>query len=479
MLLQPMSRQTYCIEYKVTGSLDGTTEAPELAAPRSTGNTHQFYVPSEAVQDLGLIDPDFTPLGIGTSIANRLVVFLWIKGAAPGGANARVDVVDVDDPSAVQEPIASLNGQTQAYIRSGIFLPQGSALRLQGLVPDANGQITVRLYIQVVDTTEQAALVLEALAATALVSGIYRTVFVSKLGNDENTGLTPEQAKLTISDALLTAATLGPTQADPVVVQVLDPGVYVEDLICISDVFVQGPNAKVIGSITLPPRVVLNLYEVEQSGAGVIAISRVGNPGTAYVNLRRLVCNDTVIGLLCSGADNVVIFHCEQVFVEDGIGLGDIATGDGHMHFEVEDIYLTGAGSPVGVARAGAALSVGRVTHLLNEGPSATTTGILVFSGQVDMAVRYMNPNTAYVIAAAGNLSLQVANIDVASARTVIGAGILQLSESKRDNPTAVAPPAAGNDYSEGYRVGSIWYDTIGGVLYTCTDPSVGAAVWV
>jgi hypothetical protein len=44
-------------------------------------------------------------------------------------------------------------------------------------------------------------------------------------------------------------------------------------------------------------------------------------------------------------------------------------------------------------------------------------------------------------------------------------------------NLTATAAPTVTNDSSEGYSVGSIW--NFGGVVYTATDVSVGAAVWV
>lgn len=54
-------------------------------------------------------------------------------------------------------------------------------------------------------------------------------------------------------------------------------------------------------------------------------------------------------------------------------------------------------------------------------------------------------------------------------------------------NPVSVVPlnnttnsaPTVTDDSSAGYYVDSKWYDTANGVLYTCTDDTVGAAVWV
>ena len=47
-----------------------------------------------------------------------------------------------------------------------------------------------------------------------------------------------------------------------------------------------------------------------------------------------------------------------------------------------------------------------------------------------------------------------------------------------RNNFTATAAPAVGNDATQGYRPGSKWYDTNSDNFYECIDNSEGAAVW-
>lgn len=159
------SRQTLCLQYEVTGELDGVTPAPELAAPRSTGDLNQMYRPREAVDKLGLIDPDFTPAGGATGIANRLITYLWISGAEPGDPGARVAVVDPEDPNdpLLQEEIADLAGKTDLYTRSGIFVGQASALQVRGLRPPPGGLLKVRLYVDLLDDPLTTATVLQAL----------------------------------------------------------------------------------------------------------------------------------------------------------------------------------------------------------------------------------------------------------------------------------------------------------------------------
>lgn len=63
-----------------------------------------------------------------------------------------------------------------------------------------------------------------------------------------------------------------------------------------------------------------------------------------------------------------------------------------------------------------------------------------------------------------GQAALASLNIDLAStARTNVASGA----------------PGTGDDSTQGYNYFSRWIDTSGPTLYTCIDPSPGAAVWV
>ena len=48
-----------------------------------------------------------------------------------------------------------------------------------------------------------------------------------------------------------------------------------------------------------------------------------------------------------------------------------------------------------------------------------------------------------------------------------------------KHNWTASTVPGTGDDSDDGYAVGSTWWDQTGKKIYSCTDASVGAAVWV
>jgi hypothetical protein len=46
------------------------------------------------------------------------------------------------------------------------------------------------------------------------------------------------------------------------------------------------------------------------------------------------------------------------------------------------------------------------------------------------------------------------------------------------NNFSATAAPTTSDDNSKGYSVGSMWINTTGSTIYTCTNNSTGAAVW-
>lgn len=149
--------QTYAIEYTVEGDLDGSTLPPELEESPPTGinadDPQNLF--RRTVDALGLIDPDYQipediP-GKRGARGNRLVTFLWISGASAGALGATVELVDdVDGTPIVQRTLGSLEGRTSLFL-TGIFIPQGSMIRITGMTGSAADPVKVRLHIQNLD----------------------------------------------------------------------------------------------------------------------------------------------------------------------------------------------------------------------------------------------------------------------------------------------------------------------------------------
>lgn len=53
------------------------------------------------------------------------------------------------------------------------------------------------------------------------------------------------------------------------------------------------------------------------------------------------------------------------------------------------------------------------------------------------------------------------------------------LTESIKDNLSALVAPHAGNDATQGYGPGSEWFDLVSGSLHKCLDATAGAASWM
>lgn len=159
--------QTYAIEFTVEGDLDGTTVSPTIdnSPPTGIGNADPQQLYRRTIPNLGLIDPDYTPAQDEDdrrgARGNRLVTFLWIEGSTPGAVGASVDVVDAIDGVTVQQNLGSLAGVTTFY-RRGIFIPQGSMIRVSGLSGDAASPVKVRFHVQFLDNAENIADVLNA-----------------------------------------------------------------------------------------------------------------------------------------------------------------------------------------------------------------------------------------------------------------------------------------------------------------------------
>jgi hypothetical protein len=161
--------QTNCLEFLVSGSLDGTTPNPiferadsETPRPDPPGTDAENIYRFE-VENLGILDLDFPavaerPDGTVTR-GNRYVTWLVIDTGGPqGGAGAGVNVVayrpDSNTPI-VQEPIEDLENEIGLYRKACIFVPHGSALQLTGVDADAGTPILVRLSVALPRTREE------------------------------------------------------------------------------------------------------------------------------------------------------------------------------------------------------------------------------------------------------------------------------------------------------------------------------------
>jgi len=239
-------------------------------------------------------------------------------------------------------------------------------------------------------------------------------IYFGKHGNDGNDGFTIEKAKLTIGAAITAASALTPGAANRIAVVGFDDGIYTENITLPQYVDLNAPNITITGSIVANDDTCINIGFLNVA-TGVIGVSKTTGTGYCNASIKTIVCTGTGVGALATAGFINIIW--KQIFVENGIGFGDLSTAVSHMHLTGGDIYITGSG--VGVGRINAGSIVGRVDHIVDI-DAGVGTAIAIISGTVDINVSLIDTDTAYNIAGASSILRLFCN-EIIGTRTVTG----------------------------------------------------------
>lgn len=232
-----------------------------------------------------------------------------------------------------------------------------------------------------------------------------QVLYVGKHGNDVNSGTTPSAAKLTFGAAITVAIADTPSTTNRYTIYCEDSGIYAESFTVPSFVSVEAVDSKIEGTVTLSDDSEITIREVA-AAINTSAVIKTTGTGSARVNaeiLRATGTGDTITNQ--SGDTGQFLINARQVFTEDGSGVYDDSTAPiGHIHVEIEDLYITGTGS--GLDRnSSTGLIIARVAHLLEIG-GGPATGIAITDGTVDAVIGFLDATTAYSVDAAGTLRL-------------------------------------------------------------------------
>lgn len=238
--------------------------------------------------------------------------------------------------------------------------------------------------------------------------------FVGKHGDDSNDGRTPAKAFLTFSAAIaaVNSGSPAPSTTDRYTILCQDAGTYVEGFTVPGWITIEARSAKVEGTITIEDNCELNIGEVD-APVNTSAIQKLDGTAVSRVNadtLRATGTGNTVVNGSGSPADpSLILLKARQVFVEDGAGILDNSTPvQGHIHIDIEDIYITGTGTCID-RNSSTGYVLGKVAHLLEVGAGiGNGTGIEINTGRVDIVAGFIDTAVAYKINAAGTLRLLV-----------------------------------------------------------------------
>lgn len=238
-------------------------------------------------------------------------------------------------------------------------------------------------------------------------------LYVGKHGSDSNDGRTVQSALLSFGQATSIAAA-GET------IKCVDTGLYEESVELPQDVSLWAPYCTIEGpggggtgvgciitnggdTTVRAHRLVPGAGEtgiVQHDAAGVLNID------VDFIDGRPNVGKDGILNLSTSNG-GVTMIRARSIWVPaGGVGIGDLAVSQGHVHIDIGDIYLVGNGA-IGIFLSTASKIVGRVDHIVElSGGYTTTKGIDVSTGVASINVSDITADTAYDVQAGATLNM-------------------------------------------------------------------------
>jgi hypothetical protein len=229
--------------------------------------------------------------------------------------------------------------------------------------------------------------------------------YVGKHGDDGNDGKSPEQAFLTFGKAFTEAAAQTPSASNQFAIVCQDAGVYVEAVTMAQWCNLCAPEASLQGRLTVADDTIALVHSIE-AGAGDIVVHKPGGQtGISRVEANIVRASGSATGILSQAAGGVLMAEIRSVYAEDGYGVGEISTNQGHTHLMIEDLYITGTGG--GVVRFGTGQTVGYIAHCLEIGGGVGNgTGLNLIGGDVELKMLRLATTTAYIVNAGATLRL-------------------------------------------------------------------------
>jgi hypothetical protein len=227
-------------------------------------------------------------------------------------------------------------------------------------------------------------------------------VYVSQQGNDSNSGDRPSLAKRNISSAITAASALTPGSSNPVVIEILDAGVYTSGAFTLPDyVSLHGPSATIqttSGTIQLGEASKFQAYRVQGNHSAVLLRTPFSTT-MGWVEVDQIENTGSGGGL----ATLATTMSCVRVG-SITTGIASPLGGGGPVAGTIDFVDYGGSSSAVNIGGGTADLRIGRIEA------TSGGTGIGVGNtGSARIQVNRINATDAYDTNVAGTLHL-VAN---------------------------------------------------------------------
>ena len=114
-------------------------------------------------------------------------------------------------------------------------------------------------------------------------------IYVSKAGNDSNSGLTVNKAKLTATNAEATAFALNPSSTNQIVIKSIGAGDFTEDLTIREWIHIDFTDSSLDGTFDIADNCISKFRRLQKTTAGGSVIKKTTGTGFAKVTVELLV----------------------------------------------------------------------------------------------------------------------------------------------------------------------------------------------
>jgi hypothetical protein len=331
---------------------------------------------------------------------------------------------------------SNTNDEDQITAGLAVYIQEGTA----------NGGATYTLTTTGTITVGSTSLTFAQQIPTVNQSNVY---YVGKHGSDSNDGKSPENAFLTIGQALTDiAANETPSTTNRFEVHIVDAGRYAETVVLVDWVSLVGSTATVAGTVTMKDGSILKLGRIDSSSTG-ITFDNSADEGFAWVD--EILTSGVNPGINHQNGDFYLTVK-RIVASSTGNGINVFGAGTGNLVLNAGEIVVaTGDCLRLGGNTTSISGTVAKMTDTgAGGGINMTAT-----TGKIDLHVGLLDCTTTYTVGASNTLNLFVSDL-IGSAGTVTGtANVVEASAasgaaSALDQTNAVYVSKAGSDSNDG-----------------------------
>lgn len=197
-------------------------------------------------------------------------------------------------------------------------------------------------------------------------------IYVSKAGNDSNSGLNINEPKLTINEAISDASLLTPSESNQITIEVIDSGNYIESPTLPEWVHIDAKNAALNGRLTVEDNTISSFRRLQNSTIGQPVARKASGAGFAKLAVELLIVGDGAQeGLLVDAG----VMHIDAGVISIDAGIGIKAKNGSRVSFIISEVQLLNGGLGIGTRTAGGGANFfsGNVLYAKDDG-----TGVLL-----------------------------------------------------------------------------------------------------